>query len=387
MMQAQAAEWRGKWEQIRQLLAQEKLDGVVLATEPSIAWLTGGAQVYVARGELVASLLVTAESITILTNAIEAQRLEREEFAPVAATSGWKMNVRPWTESPAQQLSRVLQEEAGGKGHWLTDDPGLAWALSDPELGPTLRLDGQALAALRYALRPEEVERYREVGRLTAACLESAARSIRMGQTEAQIAAELDNRLQSAGLEPTVTLVAADQRISAFRHPVPTNTPVWSRCMLVTCARRYGLVTAATRLVQFDTPPADLVHRHQAVLQVEAAMLAASRPGRTLADVYQAAATAYAAQGYPGEERLHHQGGTIGYRNRELLATPDGSETLRSNQAVAWNPSITGTKTEDTFLITEAGWERVTRSEADWPQLRLQVDGQELLRPGILQLR
>jgi hypothetical protein len=50
---------------------------------------------------------------------------------------------------------------------------------------------------------------------------------------------------------------------------------------------------------------------------------------------------------------------------------------------VAWNPSITGVKSEDTVLVTDAGPEVLTRTGA-WPQARVELDGGAVERPTIL---
>jgi hypothetical protein len=68
----------------------------------------------------------------------------------------------------------------------------------------------------------------------------------------------------------------------------------------------------------------------------------------------------YAGAGYPDEWRLHHQGGLTGYGSREVIATPSTNHVIAPGQAFAWNPSITGAKAEQTFVLTEAGPEIVT---------------------------
>ena len=72
-------------------------------------------------------------------------------------------------------------------------------------------------------------------------------------------------------------------------------------------------------------------------------------------DVFARLVAEYREQGYPDEWLRHHQGGSIGYAGREYKGTPDSTRVVRTNQAFAWNPSIAGTKCEDTLL---AGPER-----------------------------
>ncbi|HNT37236.1 MAG TPA: peptidase M24, partial [bacterium] len=90
---------------------------------------------------------------------------------------------------------------------------------------------------------------------------------------------------------------------------------------------------------------------------------------------------AYKAVGFPDEWKLHHQGGATGYEGRDFKGSFTSHQTVQPNQAVAWNPSITGTKSEDTFLCTESGNVLVTQAK-NWPMVS--VSGFEFERPGIL---
>ena len=79
----------------------------------------------------------------------------------------------------------------------------------------------------------------------------------------------------------------------------------------------------------------------------------ATRAGKTSAELFRAAQSAYAAEGFPGEEEFHHQGGATGYGEREWLATPPARRLSSNNQAFAWNPSIRGGKVEDTVVLRD----------------------------------
>jgi antitoxin VapB len=128
-----------------------------------------------------------------------------------------------------------------------------------------------------------------------------------------------------------------------------------------------------------------LRRKAEAVARVDATFIAATRPGRTLGEIFQRAMTAYAETGFPEEWRLHHQGGLAGYEPREYIATPTSPEVVRAHQAFAWNPSITGTKSEDTIIVKEEGYEVIT-AVGGWPQIPLQVEGQLIARPVILEI-
>jgi Xaa-Pro aminopeptidase len=179
-------------------------------------------------------------------------------------------------------------------------------------------------------------------------------------------------------------LVGADDRLKRFRHPIPKANPIRKSVMLVICAGGGGLISNITRLIHFGKIPASLRKRHEACLRVECAMWDATRPGVEAGEVFRAGMQEYARQGFPGEWKKHHQGGPTGYEPRDYLGTPVEKRVIVENQAFAWNPSITGTKTEDTILASAKGVEILTPTPS-WPQLSVLYAGKTYLRPDILE--
>jgi Xaa-Pro aminopeptidase len=205
------------------------------------------------------------------------------------------------------------------------------------------------------------------------------------GQTEHQIAGLLAREAESRGVQAIVNLVATDDRIFSFRHPLPTKKKLERCAMLVLCGRKWGLVASVTRLVHFGPLPHEVRRKQEAVAQVDAKFIAASRPGARISDIFKKAVETYRQVGYPDEWRLHHQGGLAGYEPREYIATPTSRQVVRPGQAFAWNPSITGTKSEDTIIVSEKDYEVIT-AVGDWPQIPVQVESQLIERPAILEV-
>ena len=114
-------------------------------------------------------------------------------------------------------------------------------------------------------------------------------------------------------------------------------------------------------------------------------LITATRPGRRLSDVFGQGVAAYGATGFADEWQLHHQGGPAGYEPREVVATPSSFDVVTVGQVYAWNPSITGVKSEDSILIGESGNEVLTEIEG-WPVIDVTVDGQNIKRPAILEV-
>lgn len=360
-------EFRSKQERIGELLAERGLDALLLRRVSSFAWATCGSASYVntATSEGAATLLVTPAGRYLLADNIEAPRLAEEEGL---VEQGWELRTWPWHE--AQSVVDSLTR-------------GLKLGADVPHPGATdLSAD---IARLRANLTPEEVERFGILAGLCAEAMDSAIQKVQPGQPEHELAGLLAHEAALRGAQPIVNLVATDSRVFRFRHPLPTEKKLERYAMLVLCGRRWGLVCSLTRLAYFGSLPDELRRKAEAVARVDAHFIAATRPGKTLGEVFALATQAYAEAGYPDEWRLHHQGGPAGYEPREHVATPGSTEPISAGQVYAWNPSITGTKSEDTILVGEEGNEVLTTIPG-WPTLPIQVGGETVHRPAILEL-
>jgi Xaa-Pro aminopeptidase len=360
-------EFSVKRRRIAGLIEARGLDGLLLGRSASWSWATCGREANVATNSeaAVAALLFTPRRDYLLADRIEMPRILAEEFG----TLPFEPVEYPWHEP--DRRSALVAELAGGS---VGADIGLAGAQP---------LAGEA-AALRFDLTPEEQARFRALGELTGAAVEAAARAIAPGISEMAIAGRLAAETFGRDAVPVVTLIATDERIHRFRHPPPTVKRLERYAMLVLCARKHGLIASATRLVHFGAPPDETRRRARACARVDAAVLAATRPGTTIGAVFARLAAAYAAEGFAEEWRDHHQGGLAGYENREIVATPWVDVPVRAGQAYAWNPSIAGAKSEDTILVGEDGFEVLTAT-GDWPQYEVEVEGRVVMRPAILE--
>jgi Xaa-Pro aminopeptidase len=354
-----------KLDLLRKLADQYGLDAILLQRVSSLAWMTCGASAYVntASSNAEASLIITKKDQYLVTNNIEAVRLDKEEGL---VAQGWSFRAAPWFEKNAAISGLTSGQKLGSDAFY----PG------------TLDISGE-MAHLRADLTPYEDERFRTLGRLCAQAMDAAARSVRPGQTEYEIAGLLSGEVEKRGVQAIVILIATDERIFNYRHPLPTAKKLERYAMLILCGRRQGLVCSITRLVHFGPLSEEVRHKAGMVARVDAEMISATRPGRSLKEIFSKTMGAYAQVGYPEEWRLHHQGGPAGYEPREYVATPDSTETVAVGQAYAWNPSIKGTKSEDTFLVGENGNEILTAIPG-WPAIQVDVNGQTLERPAIL---
>ena len=306
----------------------------------NFAWFTDGGDNRVdhAAGVGEAEVVVTGDGEYVVTSNIEAARLREEQTPDIEVLE------YDWFAGPA----RLLDELAGGRR-----------AGSDVP-SPGAADFAEAIAPLRYRLDDLAADRYRHVGADTTAALAAAAGALDGDQTETGAAAALTWECRRRGLFTPVVLAGGAARLARHRHPVPANDRLGPRCLLVVCAERHGLYANVSRVVHFDAPDRQTTRRQAACQDVLEGLRQATRPGRTLADVFDDCRALYAKVGFPDEWRNHHQGGLTGYRSREVIAGPAVDLVIEEGQAFAWNPSVTGAKAEETFLLTAAGPQLIT---------------------------
>jgi Xaa-Pro dipeptidase len=241
------------------------------------------------------------------------------------------------------------------------------------------------LNPLRYSLTPWEVERYKEVGYLTSKAIEETAETIIPGNKECEIIGRLAERLWSNRLDYITTFCAADERISNFRHPIATEKKIKKRAMLCVNARKWGLIISLTRFVQFGKVPNELRKKYNANVYIDCLLMANTMPGKPVAEAFKKGIEAYKELGYPEEYQLHHQGGAIGYTGRDYKVNFQSTEIVHKNQGFAWNPSITGSKSEDTMLATSDG-PLLLSKPIIFPKLKIKIGGDYIfVRPDILE--
>jgi Xaa-Pro aminopeptidase len=338
---AGVAEVAAKLDRVRGWLAASGQGAALFTSQPGVAWVTGGLEDRVVRNEepALAWALVTETAAFLITTNIEQPRLVAEEdLGP------FELHAVPWYSSGG--LAEVAESLADGQK--LTEVP----------------------ASLRMPLVPPEAERLVALGAETAQALEGAMRAWQPVERECDLAARIAAALEERLIFPSVLLVGGAQRRRAFRHPVPTTAMTGRDVLAVVVGVRGGLNVACSRSASAGSPDPEFAARHEAACAVEAAMVAATRPGWRWVDVLRAGQAAYRAAGFDGEWREHVQGGPIGYLSREfdvVPGTPAGAEVIVAGTAFAWNPTVRGAKSEDTFIVGRTGAAVPVSNTADWP--------------------
>jgi len=265
-------EFEQKQQRLQALLTGRQLDALLLQRVSSFAWITGGAASYVNTAVTTgaASLLITPAGRYLITNNIEATRLEQEEKLKA---QGWEFCIAPWHETnpTITQLTAGLRLGADGPYPGATD------------------LSAE-IARLRVNLTPAERERCRELGRLCAEAMAQAARAVRPGMSEYEIAGRLSQEAQSRGVQAIVNLIATDR----LPHRLEVARELGAEVYLATDGREGDAIWVATGRKGVDVA-FEVAGENGAV----DAAIAAARPGSRVV-----------LTGIPAEERTSFRAAT-----------------------------------------------------------------------------
>jgi Xaa-Pro dipeptidase len=347
-------------------IRNNNLDGIILSKLKNFAWYTGGKDVHglVMSDEGLASLVVTEDKTYLVCNNVEKQRMIDE----IINNTDIEIIYYPWYKSDLSSTIAKIKPNAK-----LASDSFIPGAIS---INPDFE-------KLKYSLSQNEIEKYRWLGRESATCLEEVAKSIKVGDTDWSMEAKLKEKVSEKGMTPVVILAGTDERVLAYKHPYAIGRKVEKYTMLVLMASRWGLMVAATRIVSLKPLSEEIRKRHDSAMKVDAALILNTKPGVKAGDVLKKGIEVYESEGFKDEWKEHFQGGPTGYNIRDYFVTPDTEEIIQENQPFAWNPSIKGTKSEDTILVGKSENEIITHT-GDWPSKIIEIDGKKIKRHEIL---
>ncbi len=356
-----SAELSIKIERLRKMMAANNVTAVHIAKLGNLAWLLCGGDALVSFADApVAEAVVTPQRVVVLMAEVERDRLEREAFP-----SGVDALYYPWFDPNAKE---VLLKELLGEGKVLADTPAVAGA------------EVRDFWPLRVPLTESEVGRYRTLGRDAAQAFTETLKTLTPGMSEHEVAARIAFALRERGMQPALILVAADERLQRYRHPLPTANVFRERVMAVTCARRGGLYANLTRIVSAGALRDGERDAYRRLLNVESTLLNYTQHGVLARELFPEMQRAYDSAGFLGEWARHHQGGACGYETRDWVLQEGGDRMLQEGSAYAWNPSLPGLKVEDTVLLQGENLEVLT-ADPNWPSV--EVDGR--MRPAVLE--
>ena len=348
-----------KLAKLRESIARGGYSALEITSQSNFSWLTRGrGMIGLASVAACGSIVVTADNAYLVADNIEAERLYVEQLSQNPLI---EMRDFPWNQP--EKRAGILQSIAGnGK---LASEQDLAAALFE----------------LRTVMTDYDMQDYRAIALETTRILEATVKELSKGVSGYELTGELAGRFWACDLEPITLLSAFDGRALKYRHPIPASDRLENYAMVAVCTRRNGLIASVSRNLLLREE-AEMIRKHEKCAMVDAAATVRLTPGAVLGDIFDAMISEYAAQGYPGEHLLHHQGGLTGFMPREVRANTGNTHKVREHEVYAFNPSLQGAKCEDTVLVT-GGAPQVLTHTGTYSYIKCEVGGRELLKPTV----
>jgi Xaa-Pro aminopeptidase len=344
---------------IREVLIKKNFDCVEIKSQVNFSFITRGRE-FIGLASVMAcgSLFINNEKVYLVAENIEAMRLYKEQLNsnPLIEVLSF-----PWDEPELRE--DIINKITSGSKH-----------ISEDEIAAEL-------FNLRTVMTPYDKDTYRELSKECAVILENICKNIKKGISEYELAGEISKRFWSNNIEPITILIAFDERALQYRHPVMTDNRLKNYAMIGVCGRRNGLITSLTRNILIN-PDEEMIEKHKRCAMVNAAYFSKLKSGNTLEDIFISGVAEYSRQNYPTEYKKHHQGGLTGFKAREIKANVGCSHIVRENEVYAFNPTIQGSKCEDTVLVTNDGLEVMTYT-GDYAYVTCNINKQTLHMPTV----
>ena len=228
----------------------------------------------------------------------------------------------------------------------------------------------RAITSLRMIKSADEIALMKSAQEIAERAFTHILDFIKPGVTEREVSLELDYFMLRNGAEAlSFETIAVSGVNSSMPHGVPSDKKIENGDFVT---MDYGAVCGGyhsdmTRTVAVGNVSAEQKKVYDTVLKAQLAALEAMRPGVRCADADRAARDVIAAAGY-GEFFGHGTGHGVGIEiHEEPRVSPTAADILEAGNVVTDEPGIYipgrfGVRIEDMVLITENGFENLTKA-------------------------
>jgi Xaa-Pro aminopeptidase len=237
-----------------------------------------------------------------------------------------------------------------------------------------LVIEEDPVARIRCIKDADEIERIRRATEITEEALEEVLADVHVGMTEGKIAWRLECSMRERGAEAVgFDLIVSAGAHSALPHHVPADQPIRRGDVLLfdIGARYRGYCSDITRVVAIGRAPDTLRKIYDIVLEANRAGIQAFAPGVSGPTVDQAARDVIERAGY-GEQYTHGLSHGVGIEVHELPVSQGANAVAAYEPGMVctaepgiYLPGLGGIRIEDLLLITDDGYELLSRFPKD----------------------
>jgi Xaa-Pro aminopeptidase len=364
--------------EVRARMADLELDALLVTHLPNIFYLTN-------FEGTAAVVLLTPDALDFITDFRYLAAVQASLDTPTGSPSTRLVPVRGsydetllalLGETPATRIGFEAQRLPVSRYTWLAAGLGIADRLLGDVAAPGS--SGRALVAterlieqVRVRKDEHEIATMRTAARMLSAVTAAVVAEVRVGRTEREVAAAADWLLTRVGFErPAFDTIVASGLNAALPHARPGTRTLAAGDLIVL---DFGGVSSGycvdlSRTVNLGPAGQEAQRVHQAVLEAQAAAIAAARPGAPASAVDAAARGVLAGCGLAeafGHATGHGLGVEIHEEPRVGPARGAGDETLAPGMVFTIEPGAYvagwgGVRIEDDVLITPDGCEVLT---------------------------
>lgn len=349
------------------LIDKHNAEAVVISRRDNFTWLTGGGTSHVVLNSEfgVGYVIITKDKKYVVANSMDAQRLYDEELF----FDDFELVSLKWfEESPIDKLLEIIGER---KFICDTDLPHGEMVLGD-------------IYEIHYPLTKWEIARYKKIAKDAEQIIFDVAQNIKPGMTEKQVKSMLMQEYAKQDMAASVVILGSDERIAKYRHCIPTDKKIDKIVMLAPAIQKYGLTVPITRFVYFgDEVPKVTQNKFDTICKIEALTFAMCKKGRKFTEIFEKQKELYLTSDYKDEWKEHFQGGITGYLINDPTNCVNSDRAMTDNMTFNWYITISGTKVEETILISGDDKEIIT-SNGIWPTKTYEYDGQKFELPQIM---
>lgn len=353
-----------RWSSVRERIAAGGADGVLLGGGSDLAYLTGYKAMPLERiTALAGRLSPTGSKPTLIVPELEAARVRPRPSV---------YSIKCWGDT-ADPIEVIAQELPESGTVLVSDDLWAMHVIGLQRRTPSVSFIpvGEVIGGLRELKSPTERDALVEAGSLADEVMGQIHRGDvpLVGRTEAEIAADLSDRLLAVGHDTVEFVIVASGPNSASPHHHPGSRVVQTDEMVLFDfgGRFNGYCSDTTRCVYTGQIPGEVLDAYRVLAAAQEAAVMEAQPGRSLAEVDLAARSIIGEAGY-GDNFIHRTGHGIGVEVHEPpYVTELNDDPIQVGHAFSIEPGIYltgewGMRLEDIVVIEAEGARRCNHS-------------------------